>query len=116
MELNGIACVDTIEITKTAINLLESIYIPGIKYKRSGVIVSDITPMDFIQQDLFDTIKNRPARSELMRVVDFINQKYGLKTLHLCVEGENTQAWNIRSEHRTPNVLTDINDILTIKI
>lgn len=107
---------DTKEITNAAMKVLESIYIPGIKYKRSGVIVSDITSMDFVQQDLFDTIKNRLARAELMRVVDSINHKYGLKTIHLCAEGDNKQTWKVKSEHRTPNFLTDINEILTVKI
>ena len=30
------------------------------------------------------------------------------------VEGEEHQAWKVKSEHRSPNYLTDINGLLTI--
>lgn len=107
---------DTLEITNAAIRALRKIFIPGIMYKRAGVVVSDIYPITPIHQDLFDPIQNRPERKKLMQVIDNINQKYGLKTIKLCVEGDDKQAWKVRCEHRSPNYLTDINEILTIKI
>lgn len=107
---------DTIEITNAALNILRSIYRPGIMYKKSGVILGEITPIIPIQQDLFDPIKNRPQRAELMKTIDKINHKYGLKTIQLAVEGEKRQTWKIKSEHRSGDYLTDINGILTIKI
>lgn len=107
---------DTIEITNAALKVLRSIYRPGIMYKKSGVILGDITPITPIQQDLFDPIQNRPQRAELMKTIDKINQKYGLKTIQLAVEGEKKQAWKIKSEYRSDDYLTDINGILTINI
>lgn len=107
---------DTIEITNAALNILRSIYRPGILYKKSGVILGEIMPITPIQQDLFDPIQNRPQRAELMKTIDKINHKYGLKTIQLAVEGEKRQAWKIKSEHRSGDYLTDINGILTIKI
>lgn len=107
---------DTIEITDAALKILKRIYKPGIQYKKSGVIVSDIHDITQIQYDLFDPIQNRPQRSELMKAMDNLNHRYGLKTLRLCVEGENDQPWKVKSEHRSPNYLTDINEILTIQI
>ncbi len=106
---------DTLEITKAALHIVDLIYKPGIQYKKSGVIVSDIRPLSPFQADLFDPIGNRTERSNLMKAVDAINLRYGLKTIQLAVEGEKKQAWKVRSEHRSPNYLTDINDILTIK-
>ena len=90
------------------------IYKPGILYKKSGVIVSDIHDITQVQYDLFDPIQNRPQRHELMKAMDNINLRYGLKTLHLVVEGEKEQPWKVKSEHRSPNYLTDLDDILTI--
>lgn len=107
---------DTLEITGAALRIVERIYRPGIMYKKSGVIVSDIKPMNHIQTDLFDPIKNRPERNKLMKAVDAINHRYGLKTLQLAVEGEKQQPWKVKSEHRSPNYLTDLNEILTIRI
>lgn len=113
---------DTLEITNAALRCLESIYVQGIMYKRSGVMVGDIVPSNPLQLDLFDTNKKRKERNELMRVLDSVNQRYGVKTLHLAVEGTPISygafggGWHVKCEHRSPNYLTDINEILTIKI
>jgi len=107
---------DTLEITSAALAALERIYRPGIMYKKSGVIVSDITPINPTQQDLFDPIKNRPQRAELMKAIDNINHRYGLKTVLLGVEGERQQPWKVRCEHRTPNYLTDPQEMMCISL
>ena len=107
---------DTIEITNAAIKLLSEIYVPGIMYKKTGVILSDISDDSAVQQQLFDNITNRKERNELMKTIDRLNHRYGLKTVHLMAEGERKQQWTVKSEHRSRNYLTDINDILTIKI
>jgi len=107
---------DTIEITKAALSILDSIYQDHIFYKRAGVILSDVTPSFPQQLNLFDPVKNRSARALLMKSVDEINQKYGTKTVMLAVEGDHKQPWAVKCEHRTPNYLTDINELLVVKI
>lgn len=107
---------DTLEITAAAMNLVESIYKPGIMYKKSGVILGDISSGDAVQQILFDRIDNRPERLDLSRTIDSINHRYGLKTVGLAVEGSKTEPWKVKSEHRSRNYLTDLDDIPTINI
>ncbi len=107
---------DTMEITQAALAILAHIYRKGIMYKKAGVIVGDIVAMSPFQADLFDPIQNRPQRARLMKAMDELNHRYGLKTLRLAVEGEDKQRWKVKSEHRSPNYLTDINEILTIRI
>lgn len=107
---------DTLEITKAAIQALESIYKPGIMYKRSGVLVSDIYEESPIQLNLFDPIENRKDRAALMKAIDAINQKFGVKTIQLVVEGQKQEPWKTRCDFRTPNYLTDINEIMIVKI
>lgn len=128
---------DTLEITNAAIKALESIYRPGIMYKRSGVIVSDITPISPLEQDLFDPIQNRKERTNLMRAIDNINQRYGLKTVRLGLEMDSSHpslggagggfkkshtishenaSWKVKCEHKSSNYLSDLNEILTIRI
>jgi len=111
-----IATADTLEITAAALRILANIYREGILYKKSGVIVSDISSAYPSQLDLFDPIPNRPQRTVLMKSIDNINHRYGLKTIQLAVEGERQQAWKVKSEHRSPNYLTDINELLTIRV
>ena len=107
---------DTLEITQAALALAEQIYLPGILYKKSGVIVGNIVDTSMVQMDIFDPIPNRKARSDLMKVIDNLNHRYGLKTIRLMAEGEQQQPWKVKCEHRSQNYLTDINEILTIRI
>lgn len=107
---------DTMEITQAALAILAHIYKKGIMYKKAGVIVGDIVAMSPFQADLFDPIQNRPQRARLMKAMDELNHRYGLKTLRLAVEGEDKQRWKVKSEHRSPNYLTNINEVLTIRV
>lgn len=105
---------DTFELTEAAFRALESIYRPGIKYKKAGVIVSDISDDSLVQGYLFDPIHNRPERHRLMEAVDSLNQFYGTKTVQLAVEGDRQQPWKVKCEHRSHNYLTDLREILTV--
>lgn len=107
---------DTMEITNAALKILTHIYKKGIMYKKAGVIVGDVVSITPYQADLFDPIQNRPQRAKLMKAMDALNHRYGLKTLRLAVEGEEKQSWKVKSEHRSPNYLTNFNEILTIYI
>ncbi|MBO5698932.1 MAG: Y-family DNA polymerase [Bacteroidaceae bacterium] len=107
---------DTLEITQAALSLLQTMYRPGIYYKKTGVIVGDISDASFVPMSLFDPIKNRQEHRALMKVVDKMNQRFGLKTIRLSVEGERQQKWHVKCEHQSQAYLTDIDEILTIKI
>ena len=107
---------DTLEITQVALAVLKEIYRPGILYKKSGVIVGDICDMSMLQMNLFDPVSNRKERSDLMKAIDELNHRYGLKTVKLMAEGESKQPWQVKCEHRSQNYLTDINEILTVRI
>lgn len=107
---------DTMEITHAALQALQSIYLQGIMYKKSGVVVSEIEPMNPFQPDLFDPVTNRTGRARLMKAIDQMNHRYGLKTVQLAVEGEKKQPWKVKCEHRSGNYLTNINELLTIHI
>lgn len=111
-----VSTADNLEITSAALRLLEQIYRPGIHYKKSGVVLTDITVASPFTQDLFDPVPNRLQRMQLMKTLDRLNQRYGLKTVQLAVEGEKEQPWKVKSAHRSPNYLTDFNDILTVKV
>ena len=107
---------DSLEITSSALQILERLYKPGIQYKKTGVVLGRIGPSDSVQQDLFDSIPNRPQRMALMKAIDALNCRYGPKTVSLVVEDSQKRDWHVKSEFRSPDYLTNINEILTIKI
>ena len=107
---------DSLEITSSALQILERLYKPGIQYKKTGVVLGRIGPSDSVQQDLFDSIPNRPQRMALMKAIDALNCRYGPKTVSLVVEDSQKRDWHVKSEFRSPDYLTNINEILTVKI
>lgn len=107
---------DSLEITSSALQILERLYKPGIQYKKTGVVLGRIGPSDSVQQDLFDSIPNRPQRMALMKAIDALNCRYGPKTVSLVVEDSQKRDWHVKREFRSPDYLTNINEILTVKI
>ena len=106
---------DTLEITEAAIRLADRIYRPGIQFKKSGVILSDITP-GLTHHILFDPSPKRDERAELSTAIDRMNRKYGLKAVSLAVAGYGNADWKNRKDRLTPNYLTDIDQIMTVDI
>ncbi len=80
------------------------------------MVLSGIVPDESVTPDLFDPVRNRPERCLLMEEMDSINRRYGVKTLSLAAEGPPQQEWKPKCEHRSGNYLTDIDDLLTIRI
>ncbi|MCH5225356.1 MAG: Y-family DNA polymerase [Muribaculaceae bacterium] len=75
----------TPEIVSAALNTLEKIFLPGIHYKRGGVMVSEITSAKAIQPDLFDYDAglSRKYRT-LSEAIDEINARLGADTVILA--------------------------------
>ena len=106
---------DTLEITAAAMELVDRISRPGILFKKSGIILSDIVP-GCCHHILFDTVEKREERVELSKTLDRMNQKYGIRTVRLAVAGSEHEIWKNKKEHLTPNYLTDIDQIMTVQI
>ena len=51
-----------------------------------------------------------------MGVIDQINGKYGPKSIRLAVEGCRQSPWHVKCENKSGNYLSDLDDILKIKI
>lgn len=107
---------DTLEICHAALGLVETMFVQGILYKKAGVIVGDIGSDRHVCQYLFDEVRNRPQRNSLMKVIDGLNHRFGVKTVHIAAEGEGKRPWNVKSSYKSRNYLTDINELLTINI
>lgn len=106
---------DTLEITAAAMELADRIYRPGILFKKSGVLLSDITA-GCCHHTLFDPVQKREERVELSQTLDRMNHKYGVRTVGLAVAGSGNENWKNKKDHLTPNYLTDIDQIMTVQI
>jgi len=104
----------SMEIAKYAKEALKQIFEKGIMYKITGIMMSDISPEDAVQLNLFDPLGNdtRKKHDLLMLVVDRVNNKYGRNTLMLAACGDGKKWW-IRQEKLCPCYTTRLSDLLT---
>nr|WP_298929848.1 Y-family DNA polymerase [uncultured Allomuricauda sp.] len=98
-------------ISNYAVEAVTSIYKPGIKYKRAGVIVSGLVPTNERQLDLF--LAENPKHHKIMKVMDNVNDKYGYKIK--IANQDLKRTWKMRQEHLSPKYTTNINDIITVR-
>lgn len=104
----------SIEINHYAQLALESIFRDGYRYKKAGVLVSDITSQDNIQYALFDEVP-REKHKGLMMVMDSINEKYGRDTMRIGSQGFS-KRWKLRQEKLSPCYTTRWEEFITIKL
>ena len=89
--------------------LLDQIYDSTVRYKRAGVMLTDITTDR--QEDLLTASEDR---DEMMTVMDAVNRRYGKEMLFYAAQGIN-QRWQAPLKQRTPHYTTQWSDILRVK-
>lgn len=78
---------DTVVVCQAAIQLLDRIFPHGMSFKRAGVWMSEIVPVQSIIPSLFepeDEMAERKNRSHLMKAIDSINLGPGMPVLKLA--------------------------------
>lgn len=108
-----VATNSTLEICKTAANILKTTFKQGYGYKKAGIIATDIIPQAAIQGTLFDTM-DREKHKRLMQVVDNINKTQGKNTLSLASQAEIATFSN--RNHTSPQYTTNWDHIIEVKI
>ena len=72
----------SLTISNYAVKAAVALFKPGIKYKKAGVIVSGLVPTNEKQLDLF--LSENPKHHKLMKVMDGINDKYGIQKMKIA--------------------------------
>ncbi|HOY31476.1 MAG TPA: Y-family DNA polymerase [Bacteroidales bacterium] len=104
----------TSEIIHHALKGLRKIFRPGYKYKKSGIILSELIPEDQLQYGIWDDM-NREKLSGLMQVIDKINASVGQGAVKFAIQG-NRRRWKMHQERLSPQYTSKWKDLLTIKI
>lgn len=103
-----VATNSNMEIIKYVSEGLDRIFLPGYKYRKTGVMLMDLCSQDAVQGNIWDTI-DREKHKKLMEVLDRTNDKYGRNTLKLAALGDGKQ-WKIKQERLSPCYTTRISD------
>ena len=91
-----IATNNSIEIVKTALTTLESIFKNGYRYQKAGVILSNLSESTN-SKNLFSSEKDEKI-SCLMRSIDNTNYRYGRSSISLASAGVQ-KRWNMKREY-----------------
>jgi DNA polymerase V len=103
----------TLELVKYAGKGLTSIFNHGYKYKKAGVILSDISIKSETPGSLF--YENDPVKqSNLMSAMDDLNKRYGKHYIKTAAEG--TEGFKSNRNLLSPKYTTDWNDIIKVKV
>ncbi len=104
----------TLTISNVAISMLKDLYKrnEGVKFKKAGVIVTELIDEDKKQLQLFE--EENPKHLALMKAMDFLNAKIGDRKVKLGTQNLNL-TWNMKQNHLSPRFTTRFNEILEIK-
>ena len=82
-------------------------------FKKTGVILWQISPDHPRQQDLFDPI-DRNRQKALMEAIDAINRKNGYGAIRQAIQG-NACRFDLKREYMSKRFTTEISEILKVK-
>lgn len=99
------------EIIKHALRALEYIFIPGFKYKKAGVIITEISKK--IQSNVYYKV-DYEKQARLMKVIDKYNRGFLNEQIKLAVQGTGGRDWKLKQERLSPRYTTRIEDVMHI--
>ena len=106
----------TNEILKAITKVIGALYIPGVKYRKSGVVFFGLTKEDSLRQmDLFDTPKATSSKvKELFKAVDALNRHYGRGMVFSASEGIKRE-WKMKRSLLSKRATTCWDDLMVVK-
>jgi DNA polymerase V len=107
-----IATNNSIEIVKTAVSILETIFKNGYQYQKAGVMLTGLRNDDG-RKNLFSSEKDEKIKS-LMQSIDNTNYRYGRSTLSLASAGVQ-KKWNMKREYSSKIDTADFYSLPRIK-
>jgi DNA polymerase V len=107
-----IATNNSIEIVKTAVTILETIFKNGYQYQKAGIMLTGLRNDDG-RKNLFSSEKDEKIKS-LMQSIDNTNYRYGRSTLSLASAGVH-KKWNMRRQYSSKIDTADFYCLPTIR-
>jgi len=104
---------DSLALIRHAVTAARSMWRPGLKYAKAGVILPDLVLASEAPRDLLPTID--PDRSEkLMMALDGLNARFGRGTIK---PGGIRQSppWAARANNKSPAYTTRLSDLLEVR-
>lgn len=105
---------DTLTITAAALAGLQTLYRPGYRYHKAGVMLMLLSDKQIRQMSIFDDTEATKKSTALMQALDLINRDYGHGTVRSGASGF-TQRWAMRTENRSPKYTTRWDELPVVR-
>jgi len=104
-------CSDTAEIIRLANYAVDNIYKPGFLYKKAGIMLLDLMPININQYDFFENT-NHTLSDKRMKVVDSLNKKFGSGTISNGSLGlRDKKPWSSKKYYLSPRYTTQWDEL-----
>jgi DNA polymerase V len=108
-----VASQDTAELIRYALRGIEQLFREGYRYKKAGVILTELVPAHQVQRHLFDQ-HDRERSKRLMAAIDAINTQWGTGTVRYAAVGLRPR-WIIRCARRSPRYTTRWEELVVVR-
>jgi len=102
-----------LEILQRVRKALKEMYTEGQRYKKAGIILSDIVPASQVQLSLLNS-HHVERDIKLMHTLDSLRAKYGNDVVSCGVQSKEG-LWKFLEEHRSPRYTTRIDEIPIVR-
>jgi DNA polymerase V len=94
---------DSLVINRWVQHVAELLWRDGYQYKKAGIMLGDILPVQVLQTDLLEPVET--SATKLMQAIDGLNSRYGRGTIKVSTGGLRDE-WAMRQERKSPNYTT----------
>jgi DNA polymerase V len=103
----------TKELLEWVLKGLKSIYRPGYRYKKAGVMLNGLVPAEQLSRRFFGDVDFERSH-RVMKAVDDINRRHGHDTVRFGVARPKGR-WQTKSLRRSQNYTTSLEEVLCIR-
>lgn len=107
-----VASSDTPELIRAALAAIKSLYRPDCRFKKSGVMLTELVAAAKVQRNFFDEI-DREKSQRLMTALDALNQGLSLNPLRWAAAGM-AQPWRAQFNQRSLRYTTRWDELLEV--
>ena len=108
-----VATQDTAELLFYALQGTETIFRPGLLFKKAGVLLLELQPETVVQGHLFEQ-RDTERSKLLMQTLDNLNRQFGDRTVQYAAAGLK-KGWCMKQEQRSPRWTTRWNELLVVR-
>lgn len=94
---------------------LDSVYDPNIPYKKSGIVVQDISPSDSVTVPLFTDNSDADNQRYIYDIADTLNTRFGKGKVMPAIMSGSSQKWREKRELLSPAYTTKWTEIPSVK-